>query len=295
MPRAAAIALSLVLAAALVVLAIAVVVPIVIDQLRALLAAAPGIAQRLEGRVPSVLDWLAARGLLPTSPELFLQDARQRLLALGQAFAGRVLGGLGQFVSGAAGVAVTLLGMVFVAVYLLADARRIQAAVFRATPHRYRRDVRELCDAFGLTLSRYLAGLALSMTTEGVLAAIAFHLLGVPYAFLLGAWVGVTAVIPYAGAWIGYAPALLLALAISPTRALLTLLISLLVNTFVGNVVSPRIQGRAVRVHSIVVFLAVVGGGELFGLPGVVLAVPTVAVLRVLFDFLRARLRVADA
>jgi len=295
MPRRAAIAVSLVLVIALVALTIGYVVPIVVDQLRALVAAAPGIARRLEEQVPSVLDRLATSGLLPASPERFLEDLRQRLLVAGQAFAGRLVGGLGQFLSGAAGVAVTLLATVFVAVYLLADARRIHAAVLRATPHRYRRDARALSDAFGLTLSRYLGGLTISVMTEGLLAGIVFHALGIPYAFLLGAWVSVLAIIPYVGAWIGYAPAVLLALAISPKRALLTVLLSLLVNALVGNVLSPRIQGQAVRVHPILVFLAVIAGGELFGLLGAVLAVPTVALLRVLFDFFRIRLRVEES
>jgi predicted PurR-regulated permease PerM len=295
MPRRAAIVVSLILVVALIGLTIAYVVPIVVDQLGALVGAAPGIARRLEAQVPPVLDQLATRGLLPTSPERFLEDLRQRLVIAVQAFAGRLVGGLGQFLSGAAGVVAGLLATVFVAVYLLTDARSIHAAVLRATPHRYRRDVRALSDAFGLTLSRYLGGLAISVMTEGLLAAIVFHALGIPYAFLLGAWVSVMAIIPYVGAWIGYAPAVLLALAISPTRALLTVLLCLLINALVGNVLSPRIQGQAVRVHPVVVFLAVIAGGELFGLPGAVFAVPTVALLRVLYDFFRIRLRVEES
>lgn len=294
MPRGVAIALSMVLSAALGVVVITVVLPIILGQLRGLVAAVPRIAQQLGDRLPSTLEWLAARGLSPGSPEQVLQELQQRLLVAAQEFMGRLLGGLGKFVSGVAGVAFALLGSVLVAAYLLSDARRIKAALLRAAPHRYRRDVRALWDAFGRTLSRYLGGLVLSATMEGLLAAIALAFLDVPYAFLLGAWVSVTAIIPYVGAWLGYAPALLLALSISPTRALGALLLFLLINTFVGNVVAPRIQGKAVRVHPTVVFLATVIGGQLFGLPGIVLAVPAMAMLRVLFDFLRVRVRVAD-
>jgi predicted PurR-regulated permease PerM len=294
MPRGVAIALSLLCTAAILVLAVAFIIPILLDQLGALVQAVPGIAQRLDARLPSVLDWLAARGLLPASPERFLDDVQQRLLGAVQGFAGRLLGGLGQFVSGVVGVLITLFGIVFVAVYLLADARRIEAGVLRTTPHRYRRDVVALWDAFSHTLSRYIGGLALSLAIQGVLSAIALAALGVPYAFLLGAWVSVTALIPYVGAWIGAVPAVLLALSVSPTRALLTAVLFLLIQQLEGNVLTPRIQGQAVRVHPLLVFLAVIAGGELFGLPGIVFAVPTVAVLRVLFDFFRARLRIVD-
>ena len=293
-PRGVAILVSLVVVLALVVLAVAVIVPILLEQLGALAAAVPGIAERIDARLPSLLDWFATRGLLPASPEAFVDDAQRRLLAAVQGFAGRLLGGLGTFVSRVVGLAISLFGMVFVAVYLLVDARRIEAAALRATPRRYRPDVRDLWDAFGHTLSRYIGGLALSLGIQGVLSAAALYFIGVPYAFLLGAWVAVTAVIPYLGAWIGAVPAVLLALSVSPTRALVTAGLFLLIQQLEGNVLTPRIQGQAVRVHPILVFLAVIAGGELFGMPGIVFAVPMVAVLRVLFDFFRARLRTAD-
>jgi len=294
MPRTAAIALSMLLAVALVVVIIKVALPIVIDQLRALVAAVPRIVQQLDERLPAMLDWLAARGLSPDSPEQVLQDIQQRVLVAVQEFMGRVLGSLGKFVSGVAGVAAALLGMVVVAVFLLTNARRLMAALLRATAHRYRRDVRALWEAFGHTLSRYLGGLMVTGLTEGLLAAIALAALDVPYAFLLGAWVSVMALIPYVGAWLGYAPALLLALSISPTRALLTLVLCVLINLLVGNVLAPRIHGQAVRLHPSLVFVGTIMGGELFGLPGLILAVPAMAMMRVLFDFLRVRVRVVE-
>jgi predicted PurR-regulated permease PerM len=132
------------------------------------------------------------------------------------------------------------------------------------------------------------------MVIEGALAAVMFRLLGLPYAFLLGGWVSVTAIIPNFGGWLGYAPGIMLALAISPSRALLTLALSMGLNVVTGNVIAPRIQGRATHVHPMLVFFAVITGGELFGLAGIVLAVPAMAMLRVLYDFLRARVRVAE-
>ena len=69
------------------------------------------------------------------------------------------------------------------------------------------------------------------------------------------------------------------------------MLLFLIIQQLEGNVLTPRIQGRVMRVHPILVFLAVIIGGGLGGIVGVLLAVPTLAVLRVSFDFLRPRLR----
>ncbi len=293
-PRGLALAVSLLVMAGVVVLAFVVVVPILLTQLAALSDAVPGIAAELGDQVPPLLSWLADRGLLPSAPDQFAETVRQKSLTAVQGFAGRLLGGLGQLLAGAVSTVIALFGIIFVAVYLIADARRVRATVLWLAPHRYRRDARDLWNAFGYTLSRYLGGLALSLAIQGVLSAVALYFLGVPYALLLGAWVSVTALVPFLGAWIGAVPAVLLGLSVSPTTALLTAVLFLLIQQLEGNVLTPRIQGQAVRVHPVLVFLAVIAGGELFGIGGVIFAVPAVAVLRVLFDFFRARLRIVD-
>ena len=294
MPRGVAIALSFLLVGGLLLGMIIGVVPVLIEQLGALVEAAPGIARRIGERVPRLLDRLAARGLLPSAPDQFIENMQRDLLNAVQGFAGRMLGQLGRVITRALNVAVTLFGVILIAAYLLADARTIHAASLRAAPKRYRRDVRDLWNAFRFTLSRYLSGLAASLAIQGVISGVALYFLGVPYAALLGAWVSVTALIPYLGAWIGAIPALLVAFSESPTTALLTAGLFLLIQQLEGNVLTPRIQGQAVKVHPVIVFLAVIAGGELAGIAGVVFAVPVLAVLRVLFDFFRARIRVAD-
>jgi len=294
MPRGLAIALSFLLVAGVLVAMIVGVVPVLIEQLGALIQAAPGIARRIGERVPALLDRLAARGLLPSAPEQFLDNLQRELLEAVQGFAGRMLGRLGRVITRALNVAFTLFGVILIAAYLLADARTIHAAALRAAPKGYRRDVRDLWDAFRFTLSRYLSGLAASLVIQGVISGVALYFLGVPYAALLGAWVSVTALIPYLGAWIGAIPAILVALSESPTTALFTALLFLVIQQLEGNVLTPRIQGQAVKVHPVIVFLAVIAGGELAGIGGIVFAVPALAVLRVLFDFFRARIRVSD-
>jgi predicted PurR-regulated permease PerM len=214
----------------------------------------------------------------------------QDLVNLAQNLAQQVLGGLVRFISITFGIALTLFGVIFVAVYLLANVRKLKAAYLRAAPKRYRSDARELWDAFAYSLTRYLSWLGLDMFAQGALSAVGLFLLGVPYALLLGTWVALTAVIPYLGAWLGAVPGVVVALTISPTKALLTALLFLAIQQLDGNVLQPTIQGRVLNLPSILIFLAVIAGGEIAGLLGVIFAVPTLAVLKVLFDFFRTRL-----
>jgi predicted PurR-regulated permease PerM len=122
------------------------------------------------------------------------------------------------------------------------------------------------------------------------ISSVGLFLLGVPYTLLLGTWVAVAAIISYVGAWLGAIPAVIVALMVSPAKAFLTALLYLVVQQIEGNVLQPRIQGHALNMPSILIFLGVIAGGEIAGLLGVMFAVPTLAVLKVLFDFFRARL-----
>jgi predicted PurR-regulated permease PerM len=295
LPRGLSILLSFLLVVGLFVLAALYLVPLVAEQFAALVGAVPGIATTVERYVSDVLDSLQNRGLLPSDPQELISRVRDDLVSAVRSVAGNVLGGALGFVFGTFGFVLTLFGVVFIGAYLLVDVRRVEAAWLRAWPHGYRRDARTLWDAFGYSLSRYLGGLALILLIQGAVSAVGLFLLGVSYALVLGAFVSVTAVIPYLGAWLSAIPAVIVALATEgPTTALLTALLFLGIQQLEGNFLTPKIQGDTLHVHPILVFLAVIVGGGLGGIFGVIVAVPTLAVLRVVFDFFRVRLRTKD-
>ena len=227
---------------------------------------------------------------MPVGAEGVLDNAAQDLFDRARDFVQSLLSGLVGFVSSAFGLGVILFGIVVVAIYAVLDIRRIKAAYLLAVPHTYRRDAGELWRDFDASLSRYLGGLVVLSLIEGGLSGLALWLIGVPYAVALGAFVAVVSTIPYLGPWIGSIPALVVSLFVSPTALVLTALSFLAIQQLEGNVLTPRIQGQAVRVHPIVVLIVVVAGTQLAGLLGAIFAVPALAVLRVLVDFLRERL-----
>jgi predicted PurR-regulated permease PerM len=294
MPRGMAILLTFLAMLGLVVLALVVLIPLLVRQLRNFVLVIPTIANNADRLLRGILEPLARSELLPVPPEDVMAGLVQDLFGRARELIESMLGGLVGFISGAFGFGVVIFGMLFVAAYLLVDVRKVKAAYLKAAPRRYRRDARELWDAFGVSLSRYLGGLVFVVIIQGVLAFLALKILGVPYAILLGVWVSVTAIIPYLGAFLGGIPAVVVALIFeSSTIAVLTVVAYVLIQQFEGNFLTPRIQGHALHVHPIIVLLAVIGGGQIGGLAGVIFAVPALAVVRVFFDFFRTRVRMA--
>jgi predicted PurR-regulated permease PerM len=249
MPRGLAILLSFLILVGLVVLGALYLVPLAGRQIASLANTLPDIANTVERYLRDALNFFQDRNLLPSDPEQVASGIRDRLTNAARTLAGNLLGGALNVVTGTVSFAITLFGVIFVGAYLLIDVRRFKAAYLRAAHRRYRRDFLTLWDAFGRSLSRYLGGLALVLAIEGALSAAGLLLLGVPYALALGAFVSVTAIIPYLGPWIGAIPAVLVALTVSPTTALLTALLFLVIQQLEGNFLTPQIQGDTLRVH----------------------------------------------
>jgi len=294
LPRRFAVLVTLLTVVALLIGAGLLILPPVVSQMGDLAEELPDIARRANDQLRDVMEQLEADGRLPADAEQVVGDIQQGLLDRATVAAESLLNTILDTITGAAGLITTAFGTLFVAVYLLLDAQKLRTAVISHAPARYREDVDQLWDDMGRSLSRYLAGLMVTASVQGVLAGVGLLALGVPYALLLGLWIALTSVVPYLGAWLGAIPALILAYLQSPATAVWTFILYFVINTIEGNFLTPRVQGEAVQVHPILVLLTVVAAGGLFGLLGVILAVPMLAIGRVLFDFFRSRVRIAD-
>ena len=294
MPRSLAVAITLITAIAVTAGALTVAIPPIAAQVTDFAADLPGIVTDAEERIREQAMRWEEEGLLPENTDEMIGDVEAELGDRATNLIEPVLTGILGQVTGLVGLFITVFGILFVGITLLLDGERLRRRVTLAFPHRYHDDLDQLWNDLGSSMSRYLGGLMVIALIQGALVSVALLFLGVPYALILGVWVAITSIIPYVGAWLGAIPALILAALESPITALWVLLIYFGVQTFEGNVLTPRIQGDAVRVHPIIVLLTVVAVGSLFGIIGVILAVPLLAVARVLFDFLHARVHLQD-
>jgi len=270
-------------------LAFLILIPILVVQLVSFVKAAPEIVTGARKTLVGLLQPLADYGLLKGTPDEFMGELGQDLLDLARSLGKNVLGSLVSFVSNTISLVLSIFGVLFVSVYLLANVRKLKATFLVSAPKGYRRDAHQLWDAFAFSFSRYLSGLDLDMFIQGAISAVGLSILGVPYALLLGTWVSVTAIIPWLGAWLGAIPAVIVAFTVSPTTALLTALFYLVVQQLEGNVLYPVVVGRRLRLHPVAILLALTTGGVLAGVAGAFLAVPALAVGAAVLGYARER------
>ncbi len=203
----------------------------------------------------------------------------------------RLEGAVAGTVRGAAGLVAHLWTLILapvIAFYLLAELPRWRVAADRVARGAARRRWWRLLAEWDRVLAGFVRGQLLVAGAVGGLVALGLHLLGLPYALLLGLLAAVTDLMPYFGPLLGAAPGVLLAAAHGWPLAVKAVLLYTAVQTLESTVLVPVLVGRRVGLHPLAVILALLVGGGYLGLTGFILAVPVAACLRVLGRWLLA-------
>lgn len=259
---------------------VAEVTPNVMSEGRHLVHAYPTYAHAAQRGIDRL--WQTYRGLPLPAPVRAESD--RTLSQAGQA----VRVAVRSLVSGmAAGLPIlaALLLSPFLAYYILRDREHLAAAFWRLVPVSRHRRVGILLVNLDRAVGGFLRGQLVVALVVGLMALLVTFLFGLPYPLFVALVAAVTDLVPYVGPLLGALPAVLFALLRSPLEALWVLAAFLAIHQLEGIVLSPNLVGAQVGLHPLVVVGALLVGGDLFGLPGVLLAVPALAAARLLVRF----------
>jgi predicted PurR-regulated permease PerM len=176
------------------------------------------------------------------------------------------------------------------AFYLLKDLNHIKLRFWQVIPLEWRPAVFKLGVDLDRTMAGYIRGQLVVALMVGVLSGVWTAVLGIPFALLIGLLAGVTDVIPYIGPIMGALPAVLLGFVKSPWIGIYALVGFVAIHQIEGTVLAPQVVGDAVGLHPLMVILAILMGGELAGLGGMLVAVPVAAAVKVMANHLYRRL-----
>ena len=203
------------------------------------------------------------------------------------------------FVEGAAiGLGKALFALVLllvISIYMLLDMPRLHRLLDRRFPPRP--GEQSLLVQIEGALAGYIKGQLLLSLIIGTSAGLGLWLLGIlgwlpngdKYALLFGAWVALTELIPYLGPWLGSIPPFVFALVVHPISAVWVALLFLGIHQIEGHIVVPNVMGSALRLHPLLVIFGLLAGGEVYGLPGALIALPLLAACRATWEFFSQR------
>lgn len=261
------------------------------------------IVSQVPGAVDALASALYNTGIFSEKVTQYLQDIDWQALI---EWCARVLiQGVGDTVSFAAGIVSSVIGgavTVFIALVfavnllirrdkLQSQAKRLMSAYL---PDKWRLRIERVLTVANGCFHSYIVGQCTEAVILGTLCALGMWILGFPYAVMTGAVVGITALIPVAGAYIGGAVGFLLILTVSPLKAVLFVVYLVILQQLEGNLIYPRVVGSSVGLPGIWVLAAVTIGGGISGVLGMLLGVPIAATIYKLFGAdLRRRERLA--
>jgi predicted PurR-regulated permease PerM len=275
-PRPAALAAGAVIIVVILVVLGWQVVPLLTHQVSQLVDSLPGYRD-------SILTWI--QQTFPRAAWEYMTQNWKRIAEQVAEAARFLVGAIGLWAVGLFSNIVTLVVAFIVAIYLLLDYDRIRRWAFGLVPSAYRESTIATGRTVSDVLGAYLRGMALMIVVVGTVAAILMAILGVPYWLLLGVAVGVGYAIPYFGLPIAAALAALVA-ALSGEVGWINIIGLLagvlIINSAADYLLTPRLVGAKVGLHPLVVIFALLAGGALFSIPGMIIAVPVAASVKVI-------------
>jgi len=263
-------------------------IPVLVGQLTLLSASLPALTYRA-GEIVTGLQETYLRAGIPDEVrqviDRALGTAESRLLG----FIEGVLSSLFGAVSGL----LTVILAPFLAFYLLRDREVIRNGIMAALPTATRGETGRVIVEMSRVFAGFIQGQVTVALIVGVMVGVATEFLGLRFSAVLGVVAGVTNIIPYFGPVIGAVPAVVLALLRDPVLALKTVAAFFVIQQIDSLLITPRVVGGSVGLHPLVVIFSLLAGAQLFGVLGMLLAVPVVAVSRVLLRYIFLKL-VAD-
>lgn len=254
--------------------------PLIVEQSTSIATTVPGYYQSLRAWLFNNPNPLLARlnEFLPiTLPglELEKQTGPQVMASAEQAL------GYLTIVAKAVFIAIIILVLTF---YWILDGPRITQSLLLLLPQEKREGIRELISTMETTVGYYIAGQGILCLIIGVMALIAYLLIGLPGVLTLALVAGVLEAVPMIGPLLGAIPAALVALSIGSDKLIWVIVATIVIQQLENSLLVPRIMRKAVGVNPFVTLLALFAFSSLFGIAGALMAIPLAAIIQLLLD-----------
>ena len=182
--------------------------------------------------------------------------------------------GLGTFVIG-----------LFIGLYMLFDFDNVSKVFLSILPVKAREDTGNLMNIANKTLFNYIQGILMTMTLIFIENSIGFSIAGLKASILFAFFCGITNAIPYVGPWIGGIPAAIVGFTQGVPTGIFVI-VSILVSQMLDNVIfTPLIQSKGLKLHPVTVIIALLVFGKFFGIIGMIIAAPCVAIIKTIFMY----------
>lgn len=258
----------------------ALVGPVLQREVARLIDEAPEIMRMLRGQVVSLQENPLVQRLFEEEPQIIEEAANWITGFLNRIFA-NVIQNITSFINFAADLFVLILMVFFILYYTLKDGHRWPEILYRYIPEKHARDIQDSLGKMNKAISSYIQGISVVCLCVGILVYIGYLIIGLDYPLLLATFAMFTNVIPFLGPVIGTAPGIIVAALHSPLMVLKVMAIVIIVQQVESLLISPQVMGKKLAIGPLTVILVIMVSGRMAGLLGMILALPSFMILKI--------------
>lgn len=277
--RGIALIMSLTTLAVLIWLLLAFVIPQLIDSMKILVESIPGYMKSLENLV---MPYVSETKFLSSIWENIVV-AWKDILQFASQFVGQSISGIVNTTFSITNGVYTIIISFVISIYMIISKEELMFGVKKITYVLFGKKNAEKIIKIGrltnTTFSKFIGGQCMEAIIVGILCFIGMLILRMPYPLLISVIIGATNMLPIFGPFIGTIPSAFILLMVDPSKALWFIVFIIILQQIESGLIYPRVVGGSIGLSAIWVLFAITIGGELFGLIGMLLGVPTVAVI----------------
>ena len=273
------------------VILIAMIIPVLTEQINDFVGTIPSIFNTIKEWVVNLVENINIEGFdiknLETEVihklELFGSNLTESLPGIGVNLVKSIFSGLGTFIIG-----------LIIGFYFLIGFDNAGELIITLFPKNLQKDTRELANEVNNSFRKFVEGAILDATFVFIITSIAFALVGLKAPLLFGLFCGITNVIPYAGPYIGGAPAVIVGFSQGPLTGILTLVAVIIIQFLEGNFLQPVIMSKTTKLHPVTIITGLLVFGHFFGIIGMVISTPIIAAVKAIFMFFNEKYNIIN-
>ena len=267
----------------LIALGVIYLLPILINQLSSLINSTQGLYWEIQ----SFVNQLSKN---PLFRNLNIQSTIQQLnlsyVDILQNILNSVTNSLGSVLSAVVNTLMILIMTPIFLVYFLMDGHKLLPMLERTVLKRDKLNISSLLTNLNATVARYISGISIDALIIGALAYIGYSVIGLKYALVFAIFSSLANLIPYVGPSIGLIPMVITYAFTDPQKMVAALIYMLIIQQVDGNILYPRIVGGVMKVHPITIMVLLFLSSNIYGVLGMIVAIPTYSILKEIAKFL---------
>lgn len=280
-PRTLTIIALFLLVAVLLIWIINTLLPIVQNQINSLIAHWPHIWEHASIAIQDALSNPQLHSVKSNINDA-ISHAQSLLFKSGRNTIDATLSNISSAISVVTMIFMTLLTAPFILFFMLKDAHSLRPYLTQFAPKHWQKSFGELLYDINTALASYIRGQIIVALWVGIMFAIGYSLIGLPYGIALAVLSGVLNLIPYFGTFISFIPAIIIAIMISVPMVIKVLIVFAIEQTIESRVISPLVMGNKMEMHPVTTILLLIGSSAVWGLWGVIFGIPIYAILKII-------------